>query len=439
MRLAHVYLVATTILTHHLTCHLLARHGRGGGQQSQSRQTVDIPFHMLGVAHLPTHHLITATDAHDGGSLTMRPNNRLCHSVAAQFVEVAEGGFATRDEDDVALEKVIGIVRVEEVYPWVTLQHVEIGEVGEMTQEHYCHVHFPLFGLHGLRGKIHAVLLLDVDVFVIRHNTQDGHATQFFQHLSPLIKEAQVTTELIDDDSLDTLSVFGSLQGDAAIDGSKHTATVDVTHQNHVSIGIPCHRHVHEVTITKIDFGDAARPFHHNGIEALGQTVEGSTDFLAEVDRPSPRPSPIMGRETIRMVLPIMGEMSVRAERAFSPEIVGIPISNRHTVEHHLTGVVTLGLQKEGVHICVARDACRFCLHGLGTTNLQPFRGGEGVQCHVLRLEGGGMKTILQENTAQCRGKNALTHVAASTCQHDGAKRAPPLTLPTGRGQYLCQ
>ena len=136
------------------------------------------------------------------------------------------------------------------------------------------------------------------------------------------------------------------------------------------------HRHIDKVMVAKIDFGNTASPFHDNGVEALGETVKGSTDLLAEVDRPSPRPSSIMGRETIRMVLPIMGEMSVRTERVFSPEVVGITIADGDAIENHLAGMVALRFQEERIHVGVARDASRFCLNSLGTSYLQSFGSG---------------------------------------------------------------
>ena len=159
--------------------------------------------------------------------------------------------------------------------------------------------------MHGFGGEVNAVLFLDVDVLIVGHHTQDRHATKVFEHFSATVEEAKVTTKLIDNDSLDALSVFWCLENDAAIDGSKDTATVYVAHQNDIGIGMASHGHVDKVVVAEVDFGDRASPFHHDGVVALGEAIEGSTDLLAEVNRPSPRPSPIMGRETIRMVLPL--------------------------------------------------------------------------------------------------------------------------------------
>ena len=70
----------------------------------------------------------------------------------------------------------------------------------------------------------------------------------------------------------------------------------------------------------------------------------------------------------------------------------------------------------------MTRDASRFCLYCLSTSNLQSFRRGVRVQCHILCLERSRGLTILQEDTAQGCGKDALANITARTSQHDGMK-----------------
>ena len=82
--------------------------------------------------------------------------------------------------------------------------------------------------------------------------------------------------------------------------------------------------------------------------------------------------------------------------------------------------MVALWFQEERVHVGVAGDACGLGLHSLCTSYLKALRGGITVERHVLCLEGCRMVSILSEDTAECGGKNALAHIAASPCKHHG-------------------
>ena len=70
----------------------------------------------------------------------------------------------------------------------------------------------------------------------------------------------------------------------------------------------------------------------------------------------------------------------------------------------------------------MARHASRFGLHRLRTPQLETVGGYEGVQRHVLRLEGRGMVAVLEKDAAERGGDHALADVAARTREHDGAE-----------------
>ena len=123
-----------------------------------------------------------------------------------------------------------------------------------------------------------------MDILEIRDDAQHGDTADILEHPSALFEESQVATELIDDDALDELAVFGCLQGDAAIDGGEDTPTIDIAHKDDICLRMTRHREVHEVGIPEIDLRDAACPFHHDGVIARGQTVEGCADLLSEID-----------------------------------------------------------------------------------------------------------------------------------------------------------
>ena len=93
-----------------------------------------------------------------------------------------------------------------------------------------------------------------MDILEVGNDTQHRYATERLKHLAPLIKQAQVTTELIDEDALDQLTVCWFLQGDAPINGGEDAPTVDVGHEDHISTSMTRHRQIHEVRITEIQF-----------------------------------------------------------------------------------------------------------------------------------------------------------------------------------------
>ena len=65
-------------------------------------------------------------------------------------------------------------------------------------------------------------------------------------------------------------------------------------------------------------------------------------------------------------------------------------------------------------------DAGGLCLHRLGAANLAAFAGDEGVQGHILRLEGGHLEAVLLEDAAQGRYNDALAHVGRGALYHYG-------------------
>ena len=216
-----------------------------------------------------------------------------------------------------------------------------------MLQHHDSNVHLPSTDTDRLTGQSHTVLLLDVYVFIIRYDTQDRHAAELLQHPSSLIEELHVAAELIDDNALDEPTVFWCLQHHTAIDGGEDATTVDVAYQNDVGFGMAGHRHVYQVGVAQIDFRDAARPLHHDGIELRRQTVVGRTDLCTKVN----------------------------IRDASAPIIIRIAVTDRLAVQHHLTGVVTLRLQQQRVHVRVTGDARSLSLHSLRASYLQSVRG----------------------------------------------------------------
>ena len=382
--------VAHTILATDLARLLVTVHCGGRGQQPQARQALDVAFHVVRVEHFHAHHLVAATDAQHCRPLAMGPDDGLGTAVAPQFIQVMQGGFGARQDDDVGLLDILSIVGVKQVHARVSLQCVKVGVIGKMAKHDHGHVDLAALGLHRLLSQRHTVFLLNIDVFVVRNYAQHGDAADVLQHLAPLVKQAHVATELVDDDALDETAVFGSLQGDAAIDRGKHPTPVDITHEDHVGLGMPCHGQVHQVGVTQVDFRDAARALHHDGVETGCQTVKGSAHLTPVID----------------------------VGRAATPVIIGILVADGLAVQDDLRRVVTLGLEQQRIHVGMARDAGSLGLDSLGATDFKALGRGVGVECHILGLERCGAVAVLLKDTAKGGSHDTLAHVAARSGKH---------------------
>ena len=130
----------------------------------------------------------------------------------------------------------------------------------------------------------HAILLLDVNVFIVRDNAQHRNTADVLEHFTALVKQAHIATELVDDDALDKVSVLRLLQGDAAIDRGKYPTPIDVANQDYIGMGMMSHGQVYQVGVAQVDFRNAACTLHDDGIIAGSQTIESIAHFTAIVD-----------------------------------------------------------------------------------------------------------------------------------------------------------
>ena len=82
------------------------------------------------------------------------------------------------------------------------------------------------------------------------------------------------------------------------------------------------------------------------------------------------------------------------------------------TPEHdHLRAHLGSRLEQDGVHIHVRLDSRCFGLDDLGTPHFAALRSNEGVQGHILRLEGSDAVSLVSENAAESGGQNAFAHI----------------------------
>ena len=153
------------------------------------------------------------------------------------------------------------------------------------------------------------------------------------------------------------------------------------------------HWQIHQVSISQINLRDTASPFHHNGVITCSQTIEGSTDLFPEVNISS---------------------------ALFAPIIIRMFVAHRFAIQYHLGSMIALRLQQQRVHIRMTSDACSLSLNSLSPSDLQSFRCGITVECHILRFEGCWLITVLLEDTTEGCCNNALANIAACSCKHNG-------------------
>ena len=84
---------------------------------------------MIGIANLPTHQLVTSTNAHYRGTFAVGTDDGLRHSVAAQLIQIGQSAFRTGQQDDIRFHQLVRIVGVEQVYTRIALQDIEVGEI----------------------------------------------------------------------------------------------------------------------------------------------------------------------------------------------------------------------------------------------------------------------------------------------------------------------
>ena len=140
-----------------------------------------------------------------------------------------------------------------------------------MPQKDNHDFHFPSF----LRGFVlllferDGILLLDVYVGEVGEYAEHGDATDFLHDFSSFIEKTHVATKLIDDDTLYEFSFFFCEQHECAINGCENTASFNICNQYDRCLSILCHRHVHNIHISQVDFSNAASTLHHDGVVTL--------------------------------------------------------------------------------------------------------------------------------------------------------------------------
>ena len=232
-----------------------------------------------------------------------------------------------------------------------------------------------------------AVLIVNIHREV-RHNARHGNAAELLEHFKPRLQNCAVAAEFVDNDALDALFVLFALQRHRTVELGEHAAAVDVSHQQHRRVHHAGKPHVDNVIFLQIDLCGATRPLDHNNI-----------------------------------VLPAEALVCLHHRRdkiTFSAIVFHRwHIALHAPVDDDLTADVRRRLEQDRVHARVRLDARSLGLHHLCAPHLSAIFRDEGVERHVLALEGRNTITVLLQNTAKPRGKQALARVGHRALDHN--------------------
>ena len=277
----------------------------------------------------------------------------------------------------------------------VLFQRHEVRKIGQMRQADDRRVQ-RLFAVPHLEALAQGVLILDVHLQV-RHDAHHGQMGLFFQHRKAGAQNFYVSTEFIDDESLDAPAFFFFQQLHRAVELGEHAAPVDVAHQKHRRVHHFGEAHVHDVLALEVDLCRAARALDDDDVSLLGEAVICLQD--------------------VRHQLPFRAEILRRFHLA--PHLA---------VDDDLTAHITAGLQEDGVHPHVRLDTGGLRLHHLRPAHLEAVFGDEAVQSHVLALERHGAQAVLRKDTAERRAEQAFACTAHRPLHHDAFCPAHPST-----------
>ena len=207
--------------------------GQGGDyrQQTKSRHHFNIALHLVWVADFFTQNLVTTTNAVNPFARFSSLDDGLGQASFAQINQVRNGTLRTGHQHHIGFGDFCWIGRIIQVDFGHALQHVKIGEVAHVPQQHHRHVDFAGIGASPLIVNHHAVFLFNMNIAEVRNHANHGNARQFLEHPAAIVEQADVAPELVDQDAFDEFSFRFRQQLDGSIHAAKHAATVNVGNQ----------------------------------------------------------------------------------------------------------------------------------------------------------------------------------------------------------------
>ena len=119
----------------------------------------------------------------------------------------------------------------------------------------------------------------------MRNDSQHGLARLFLQKLHCWHQQTDITTKLVDNQSLDQRALFLIEQCQCTDQRSQCAAPVNIGDQQNRRLQIFRDAHIDDVILFEIDFGRAARSFDHQCIIRQDQTSQCLFDRLESLQR----------------------------------------------------------------------------------------------------------------------------------------------------------
>ena len=168
----------------------------------------------------------------------------------------------------------------------------------------------------------------------------------------------------------------------------ENAAPVNVSDEKDRRVHELCQTHVHEIVLLEVNFGGTARALNDDHVVLRRKRFVCSHHV----------------RQKFALFCVILHRAHVAAH---------LP------VDDDLTADVGSWFQKDRVHAHIGLDAAGLRLHNLRPAHFAAVFCDEGIERHVLALEGRDVIAVLPENPAKRCGKQALSCVGHGSLQHD--------------------
>ena len=214
------------------------------------------------------------------------------------------------------------------------------------------------------------------------------YAAPFLQHDNAGIQNGLVPAEFIDDKALEQ-GLFVRLQqhmGSQQL--GKDAAAVNVARKQYRRADRFGKSHIYNIVFLQIDLRRTPRALDHDNVVLSSERVVGLQNH---------------------------GHQALFIGKIFP----GIHIAQDLSVDDHLGARICRGLEQNGVHPHIRRNACRLRLHDLGAAHLQTVLRDKRVQGHILGFKGSDPISVLAEDPAQAGGQKALAGVGHGSLDHD--------------------
>ena len=375
-------------------------HLRDHRQQPEAAAFGVFRFDMGGVKQRLAQQLESAADAGDGRSPRGGGADASGQPGLFEGFEVGGDAFAAGQDHDVRFSELIGGEDLPHRHVGFRLERCKIGEVRDVSESDDREVErAALLDCGPHEGEVHGILLRQSEVAEEIDHPEHRLSGGAFEVGVGVAEQRRIPPELVDQKSGDKTPF---LRGECRPGAEKRgvdAAPVDVSGQNYRSFRVGGHAHVDQVARFEVDFAGTARSFKHHRIVAGTQGVVGGGHLMPQF--------------------------------RFSAEILpDRTVPHRFPEHDHLAADVARRLEQNRIHAHIRVEPARLRLHRLGAADLAAVRGDEGVQRHVLRLEGGDRESVLQQGAAESGRQNALSRVGGGSLDHDRGGAAFPAVYP---------